>query len=136
MNTTDVLPVIAIRSDDHAKLSALVSAHGCEPDVARTLAAELARAKVMEPDQIGADVVTMNATVEFRDEATGRTRRVTLVYPKDADILKGKVSVLTPVGAALIGLAAGDSIEWETRDGQWRTLTLVRVLSQSPAAAE
>lgn len=126
-------PRIAIRTDDYEKLSAMASAAGSEPVVARYLADELGRAEIVAPDQIGDDVVTMNTALQFRDEATGQIRQVTLVYPEEADILAGRLSVMTPVGAALIGLAVGDSIEWETRDGQSRTLT---VLSVSPPTAK
>lgn len=133
MTTTSTKPRIAIRSDDYEKLSAMAAAEGAEHDVAQVLSAELARARVLPPERIGTDVVTMNATVEFRDETTGRVRRVILVYPEHADILSNRLSVMTPVGAALIGLAVGDSIEWQTRDGQWRTLTVLDVAPQAVA---
>jgi regulator of nucleoside diphosphate kinase len=129
MTTITTLPRITIRSDDYEKLSAMAAAEGAEHDVAQVLSAELARARVVPPERIGPDVVTMNATVEFRDETTGRARRVTLVYPEHADILANRLSVMTPVGAALIGLAVGDSIEWQTRDGEWRTLTVLDVVA-------
>jgi regulator of nucleoside diphosphate kinase len=66
----------------------------------------------------------MNSEVEFRDETTGRVRTITLVYPEDADISHGKVSVMTPVGTALIGLRAGHSITWEAPSGEMRELTV------------
>jgi regulator of nucleoside diphosphate kinase len=52
---------------------------------------------------------------------------VTLVYPPDADVTEGKISVLTPVGAALIGLSVSQSIEWQTPSGGWRSLTVLKV---------
>jgi regulator of nucleoside diphosphate kinase len=70
----------------------------------------------------------MGCEVEFRDESNGRVRKVTLVDPSDADIEQGKVSVLTPVGTALIGLQTGASITWETRTGQLKRLTVMNVL--------
>jgi regulator of nucleoside diphosphate kinase len=69
----------------------------------------------------------MGCEVAFRDETTGKVQTVTLVYPGEADIAQGKVSVLTPIGTALIGLAAGQSITWETRTGGVRRLTVLKV---------
>jgi regulator of nucleoside diphosphate kinase len=69
----------------------------------------------------------MGSEAEFRDDATGQVRRVTLVYPQEADLEAGKISVLTPIGAALIGLSAGQSIEWHTLRGERRSLTVLRV---------
>lgn len=133
MTSRTPAPRLAIRRDDYEKLSALAGTHA-DPDVARALSEELDRAEVVDQDRLSPDVVAMNRTVEFRDEATGRNRRVTLVYPRDADILAGKLSVLTPIGAALIGMAEGESIDWETRDGQPRTLTVLRVMAQDAVA--
>ena len=72
-------------------------------------------------------VVTMGAQVDFWDDTTGQERRVTLVYPDEADLAAGRLSVLSPVGAALIGLSVGQSIEWETPSRGWRSLTVLRV---------
>jgi regulator of nucleoside diphosphate kinase len=69
----------------------------------------------------------MESEVEFRDDVTGQVRTITLVYPKDADMNAGRISVLTPVGAALIGLSAGQSIEWQTPTGGRRSLTVLSV---------
>ena len=69
----------------------------------------------------------MNALVTFRDESTGQVRTVTLVYPHEADLAAGKVSVLTPIGAALIGVGEGCSIRWHTRTGETKTLTVMEV---------
>ncbi len=88
---------------------------------------EVARAKVLPSDQMPADVVNIGSTVRFRDEVTGREQRVTIVLPRDADIDRHRVSVLTPIGAALIGLAQGASIGWETREGEARRLTVLEV---------
>jgi regulator of nucleoside diphosphate kinase len=74
-----------------------------------------------------ADVVNIGSEVSFRDEASGRVQRVTIVLPPDADIDRQRVSVLTPIGAALIGLARGASIGWETREGEERRLTVLEV---------
>ena len=79
-----------------------------------------------------ADVVTMKSEVVFVDEDTGEEHRVHLVYPCDADIESNRLSVLTPVGAALIGLRRGDRIDWPNRLGASRRLRLVDVVQPGP----
>ena len=91
------------------------------------LAREIARASVVPSGFLLPGVVTMGSRVDFRDETTGQARTVTLVYPEDADFAAGKLSVLSPVGAALIGLSVSQSIEWQTPSGGWRSLTVLRV---------
>ena len=71
---------------------------------------ELARADVVDPKDIPATVVTMNSTVRFKVESLNSEFLLTLVYPKDSDAAKGKISILTPVGSALLGLSQGDEI--------------------------
>jgi regulator of nucleoside diphosphate kinase len=98
------------------------------------LEAELARAVVTSSQHIPADVVTMNSTVVFEDEETGERREVTLVYPKDAKSEEGRISVLAPVGSALIGLSVGQVIEWPLPAGRTRRLRIVAVPYQPEAA--
>lgn len=97
------------------------------PQVSKLLLEELGRAKTHSADRIGKDVVTMHSKVEFIDEANGSTRTVELVYPGAADISAGRISILTPVGAGLIGLRVGQSILWPDRDGHERKLTILAV---------
>lgn len=78
---------------------------------------ELARARVLAPADMPADVVTMNSRVCFRVAPGEQTREMTLVYPRDADGSADRVSVLAPVGAALLGLSVGDRIEWPAPGG-------------------
>jgi regulator of nucleoside diphosphate kinase len=87
---------------------------------------ELERATVVADAAVPDDVVRMGTTVRFRADGTAE-REVELVYPKDADIEAGKVSVMTPVGTALIGLRRGQSITWVTRDGRKQVLTVLAV---------
>jgi regulator of nucleoside diphosphate kinase len=94
---------------------------------------ELERARVRPDHHVPADVVGMNSTVDFLDEARGAIRTVRLVYPAQADIEAGKVSVLTPIGAALIGLKEGQSIRWPDREGRSRDLRVLKVW-RSPEA--
>ena len=74
----------------------------------------------------------MGSEVVYRDDTTGRIQTVTLVYPNEADIAKGRVSVLTPIGTALIGLASGNSINWRTRPGDMKRLTVLQVREPTP----
>lgn len=97
------------------------------PEVSEMLLTELARATLHKVAHMPRDIVTMHATVEFTDEGTDTTHVGQLVYPKDADISAGRISILTPVGAGLIGLREGQSILWPRRDGKERRLSIVRV---------
>lgn len=117
-------PPIVISETDADRLYLLLE----RSDARETgLAAELNRARVSPDSRVPADVAGMNSIVDFIDEARGETRTVQLVYPAQADIAAGRVSILTPVGAALIGLREGQSIRWPDREGRARALRVVRV---------
>jgi regulator of nucleoside diphosphate kinase len=121
-------PPIALSVRDFEQLSTLArAAEARMPDVAMQLSEELERAYIVPPGEAADRHVQMGSDVEFRDETTGRVQRIVLVYPDQADISRARVSVLTPIGAALIGLGVGDSIEWNTRTGEVRRLTVLRV---------
>ena len=77
------------------------------------LQAELDRADVLAPEEMPPNVVTMNSTVQFTIVETGKELRLTLVYPRDLDGSADKVSILAPVGSALLGLSAGDELAWQ-----------------------
>jgi regulator of nucleoside diphosphate kinase len=125
---TSACPQIALSMEDHRQLSALArAAENTMPDLAAELAEEVARARVLTAGERGDGFVGMNDEVEFRDDVTGTVRRVTLVYPQHADIALGRISVMTPVGAALIGLPRGGSIAWETPSGEQRQLTVLDI---------
>lgn len=97
------------------------------PQAATMLMDELVRAQLHEPGQLPEQTVVMNARIAFVDEGTGTERTIQLVYPSDADIAEGRVSILTPIGAGLIGMGVGSSILWPDRDGRNRVLRIVRV---------
>lgn len=97
------------------------------PGVSAMLLTEIGRATVHRAEKIADDIITMHSTVDFTDAATGATRTVQLVWPKDADIEAGRISILTPIGAGLIGLRTGQSILWPDRGGHERTLTIQQV---------
>lgn len=97
---------------------------------------ELERAIVVSAEALPADVVRMRSRVRYVDETTGERRAVTIVYPPEADAAQGRISVLAPVGAALLGLSTGQAIEWTFPDGSCRRLRVEEVLPPDASAAE
>lgn len=129
-----VRPKITITQETVAHLEALVEgAAASMPAVADRLLEELSRARIVPAARVPADVAGIGSNIVWRDETTGREHSATLVWPEEADIAAGRVSVLTPVGVALLGLKAGTRFDWETRSGETRELA---VLSVSQPAAE
>jgi regulator of nucleoside diphosphate kinase len=127
-------PAIILSAEDYERLSALANAARKRmPDLANELADEVDRAHVLAKGKHPQHIVCMNSEVEFRDDTIGKVQMVTLVYPEDADITQRKISVLTPVGTALIGLRTGQSITWEAPNGELRQLTVLSV--REPHAA-
>ena len=128
-------PRITLSAKDYKRLSTLArGAWKRAPGLATSLADELERADILTEDTHSERTVCMNCEVEFRDDTTGKARIVTLVYPEDADISRRRVSVLTPIGTALIGLQEGDSMTWETLRGETRRLTVIGVREPAPEA--
>lgn len=99
------------------------------------LAAELERAKVVKPNKIPANVVTLNSQVLLRDLEKGEEKMYRLVLPKDADIATGAISVLAPVGTAILGYSEGDEVEWEVPAGT-RRFRVEKVIYQPEAAGD
>lgn len=97
------------------------------PDMADRLLTELSRARVVDTAKLPADIVAIGREVTWRDESTGREQTAVLVWPEDADIAQGRISVATPIGVALIGLSAGARFTWQTRGGEERELTVISV---------
>lgn len=121
-------PPLIISSADHDRLAALADAVSARtPDLAEILLAEIERSRVVPEHRLPADVVRMGSRVTFRDDVSGKEQRVRLVYPVDADIGEGRVSILTPIGTALIGLTKGQSMAWQTLSGADRQLTVIDV---------
>jgi regulator of nucleoside diphosphate kinase len=120
-------PPLVIGEIDHRNLISLALAmEKASPDVSEALLAELDRARVVSQGKVPARTVRMGSTVVFRTNGTS-PRRITLVLPGEADIAAGRISVMTPIGAALIGLSAGQSILWQARDGREQELSIVSV---------
>ncbi len=118
-------PPVYVTALDYERLENL--AKTSETRGARLLAEELERAVVVAEGDVGRRFVQLNSRVEFRDLMTGRTRTVEVVSPHEADIDHNRLSVLTPVGAALIGLPAGETIGLKTEDGRSHVLVVVDV---------
>lgn len=120
-------PAIVIGQAEHEKLARLAEAAvDRSPEVAEELLRELDRARLVADARMRDDVVRMGSTLSYVTD-TGEARTVTLVYPGEADIEAGKISILTPIGAALIGLSPGQAIDWEARDGRVHRLTVESV---------
>lgn len=135
INSDRAVPDIVVAATDHKQLTGLATALiDRAPDLADDLLAEMERARVVAPEAVPPDVVRMGSTVSYRDEEGG-TREVTLVFPVDADISAGRISVFTPIGVALIGLAAGQSIAWAGRDGKPHRLVVLSVAAPAAAAS-
>jgi|SRR5581483_241632 len=128
-------PPIVLTRLDHERLDRLLAAERPRVDV-EALRDELERARIVEPEEIPRDVVTMNSMVRFTSEETGAETEVTLVFPGKVDFAKGQVSVLAPVGSALLGLAVGDVIEWPLPNGRSARLRVVAVTYQPEAAGD
>ncbi|ODT71487.1 MAG: hypothetical protein ABS75_09525 [Pelagibacterium sp. SCN 63-23] len=130
----DLSPAIVLGKADHAKLNELASA-GLDrmPELAEKLLGELDRARVVEDKKVPEDVVRMGSRVTYRT-SDDKEIWVILVYPADANIDEGKISVMTPIGTALIGLRKGQSITWRDRANKRHMLTVLEV--EAPVAAE
>jgi regulator of nucleoside diphosphate kinase len=128
----ETFPPVTISARDYDRLAWVATVGSQSPydhPAAAMLAKELIRATVLTPRAIPPSVATMHARLEYRDDVTWDVRCATLVYPSETDGAADRLSVLSPDGAALIGLREGQSITWRTPKG-WRSLTLLRVLYQ------
>ena len=128
-------PPIIITRADLQRLEALLEQLDDFDATAEALEAELNRAQVVGHTEVPAGVVTMNSRVHCREEASGKDYHLTLVYPDQAGG-EGRVSVLAPVGCALLGLSVGQHIDWPGPAGKPLRLTLLAVEYQPEAAGE
>ncbi|MDP1932393.1 MAG: nucleoside diphosphate kinase regulator [Gammaproteobacteria bacterium] len=130
-------PNAVISSIDSDRLDALLESMpvGAFPGK-QALEAELARAEIVEPQDIPPTVVTMNSTVKFKVESSSEEFSMTLVYPKDVDTSGTKISVFAPVGSALLGLSQGDVIEWPKPGGGMLSVRIEEVLYQPERSGE
>ncbi len=133
MNARQATPPILVSSLDLERIEVLLDAHARVPG-AQALRDELARAEIVAPEQMPADVVTMNSTVRVTDVDNGAVHEFTLVYPRDAGTGVDKVSVLAPVGSAILGLRIGQTMQWPMPGGHLRTLRIEAIDYQPEAA--
>jgi len=135
--TRPPIHLLAAESDMVASL-ALQMEHRF-PVVAAMLLEEIERAELHEPATLPETAVTIGSLVDFIDEKSSQVRSVEIVLPAMANIAEGRVSILTPMGAALYGLMAGQSIDWPDLDGHERRIRILRVRQPGdytpPAAA-
>lgn len=117
---------IVITAHDHSRLedifqSAFVEAFYDKPYLA-DLRRELDMAEIVESEELPADVVTMHSTIRLRDMQTKEEETYTLVYPEEANIAEGKISILAPIGTAVLGYRVGDTVRWKVPSGlsRWR----------------
>ena len=129
---------ILITTQDFERLERLIATYAARRDLdaITALEEELGRAEVVDPTHIPPDVVTMNSTVRFTDEQTGEEQEVTLVYPAEADFTRQRVSILAPLGSALLGLRVGQAIDWPVPSGQVKRFRVLAVTQQPEAAGE
>ena len=120
-------PLVLAESEGEALFNLALAWQRRHPLSAGLLLEELDRAATVPLAALPADVVTMRSRVVFVDRASGERHSVRLVYPGEADIARGRVSVLTPIGAALIGMRVGRTIDWPNRLGERRRLEIVAV---------
>jgi len=127
-------PKIIISAEDLEHIEALADgAVERNPALADRLFEEISRARIVSAAKMPANVVSIGNRVTYRDDTSGQERCVTLVYPEDADITQQRVSLMTPIGVALLGLSEGAAFHWDTRDSQRKTLTVIKV---EPAGVE
>jgi len=124
-------PEITVTTDDLDRLEGLLGElRGGAPEIADGLRAELDRAHIVEPQDVPRDVVTMNSTVRFTEEDSGKEFERTLCYPHEATGGTDKVSILAPLGSALLGLSVGQSIDWPVPGGRTARIRILDVVSQ------
>ena len=130
-------PSIFLTTKDVEKLRDLIrEAYHTEyrgSDYLKLLSAEMEKASVVDPDQIPADVITLNSTTRLIDQDTDEEMVYTLVFPEDADSSQGKISILAPIGTAMLGYKVGDTFEWDTPGGK-RIIHVKEILYQPEAS--
>lgn len=127
-------PSLIVLREDYERLTRMASGLlSKNPDLAEDLLGELERARIVATREMAGPSVQMGSTVWFSTD-DGGSRVVTLVYPDEADIAQGRVSILTPIGTALLGLSMGSQIDFVANDGRLRMLTVTAVEPSHAAA--
>ena len=130
---------IYVTEPDYRRLTGLIEItrdrNGVDIEYLNTLEAELDRAEIVDPKRIPANVITMRSKVRLKDLANGETKIYSLVFPAEANFSEGKISVLAPIGTAILEYKLGDSIEWPVPSGV-RKLKVDEILYQPEAAGQ
>lgn len=127
-------PTITMSSRDFDRIEALL-ARAQDKERYADLRAELERAAVVDSEDMPADIVTMNSTVRLADVDNGQEMTLSLVYPNDV-VDTGTVSILAPVGSALLGLTTNQQIDWPMPSGRKRRLRVLEISYQPEASGE
>ena len=129
-------PDIKMTATDVSRIEKLLAARPKTSPVRLALETELDRADIVESGDIPADVVTMNSTVRFAVSGTDEQFTLTLVYPKDMQDNGQTISILAPAGSAMLGVKAGESIDWPGADGKALTVKIVEISYQPERAGD
>jgi regulator of nucleoside diphosphate kinase len=127
VQTATPRPAIRVTKQDYEQLNALVEAIVSPSPGATLLTEELDRAVIVGPNSRAEPFVRLNSRVEYEDTATGQVRSLRVVLPKDARVEDSSISVLSPAGAALLGLKVGQSMHWVVADGRQQTLKVLSI---------
>jgi regulator of nucleoside diphosphate kinase len=128
-----IIRTIYITKPEMIRLHGLIAATKATRDDLGNLRAELEHAHVVDPEQIPPNVITMNSQAKLRDLQEGEEMIYTLVFPENANCEQNRISVLAPIGTAMLGQREGDEFEWEVPAGSVR-LKVVKVLYQPEAS--
>lgn len=130
---------IYITELDYNRLNGLIDRtrerNGADREYLNKLEAELDRAEIVDSNDVPADVITMRSKVRLKDLVSGESNTYSLVFPTEADFAEGKISVLAPIGTAILGYKQGDTIEWPVPSGL-RRLKVEEVLYQPESAGD
>ncbi|AKH64139.1 MULTISPECIES: nucleoside diphosphate kinase regulator [Photorhabdus] len=130
-------PAIIINELDAERLDSLLEQPAfADTSIADALNEELDRAEIVPPAEIPSDIVTMNSRVRFLDLTSSEERVRTLVYPASLQDSSDQLSVMAPLGAALLGLRIGDEISWKLPNGEETRVKVLELLYQPEAAGE
>jgi len=127
--------IIYVTSVDQERLKRVISSPENSMNT-EMLEEELLRATTVDSKDIPADVVTMNSRILFKDLNTNEDLEFTLVYPEQANVEQRKISILAPIGTALLGLRVGDEIDWPVPSGKTRSLRILSMIFQPEASGQ
>jgi regulator of nucleoside diphosphate kinase len=133
------MATIYITENDYNRLNSLIDRarehNGTDREYVNKLEAELERAEIVDPTAMPADVITMRSKVRLKDLLSGESNTYSLVFPTEANFVEGKISVLAPIGTAILGYRQGDTIEWRVPAGV-RKLKVEEILYQPESAGD